>query len=198
MADLCRETADPRIRRTRQLFREALDKLLREKEFEKISVQDLADASTLNRATFYDHYADKFALLDDMVAIRFHGLLAARGIVFDCSTVLNAIALAVCDFLTEMPGLACASSRPMEQNIESAVVSTVRKMLLEGLKKHSAESTVPPEMIAASISSAIVGAAKEWLRMPNRSSSEEIAGTVVAIVSPMFAAAHATTSVETV
>ncbi|MGD1097474.1 MAG: helix-turn-helix domain-containing protein, partial [Bryobacteraceae bacterium] len=55
---------DPRIRRTRQLFHQALEKLLEKKEFDEISVQDIADAATVNRATFYDHYPDKFALLE--------------------------------------------------------------------------------------------------------------------------------------
>jgi AcrR family transcriptional regulator len=54
---------DPRIRRTRELLQQALDKLLETNEFEKISVQDITDAATVNRATFYAHYPDKFALL---------------------------------------------------------------------------------------------------------------------------------------
>ena len=61
------ETLDPRVRRTRQLLQEALRKLLKIKEFDKISVQDISDAATVNRATFYDHYDDKFGLLECMV-----------------------------------------------------------------------------------------------------------------------------------
>src|SRR5208337_1812010 len=52
---------DPRIRRTRQSLQDALEKLLSKKDFEEISVQDVAETATLNRATFYDHYPDKFA-----------------------------------------------------------------------------------------------------------------------------------------
>ena len=63
MANSTCETVDPRIRRTRQLLQQALEKLLETKEFDKISVQDIADQATVNRATFYDHYADKSALL---------------------------------------------------------------------------------------------------------------------------------------
>ena len=58
---------DPRVQRTRKLLQSALGKLLKEKGLEDISVQDIADAATLNRATFYDHYNDKFALLECMV-----------------------------------------------------------------------------------------------------------------------------------
>src|SRR5580692_10535191 len=62
------EVRDPRIRRTRQLLQEALRTLLWSKQFDEISVQDIAEAATVNRATFYDHYADKFALADALIA----------------------------------------------------------------------------------------------------------------------------------
>src|ERR1700735_3442593 len=101
MAEICLEIVDPRIRRTRQLLQEALGKLLETKDFDKISVQDIAEAATVNRATFYDHYTDKFALLECMVGTRFGELLTARGVVFEggCASALKGIVMGVCDFL---------------------------------------------------------------------------------------------------
>src|ERR1700732_1493087 len=98
----CEETVDPRILRTRQLLCQGLEKLLREKDFDKISVQDIAEAATVNRVTFYDHYTDKFALLQCVVGSRFQELLTERGIKFDgtCSSALKAIVLGVCDYLS--------------------------------------------------------------------------------------------------
>ena len=69
---------DPRIRRTRQMLFKALQDLLAEKTFQLITVQDIAERSTLNRATFYDHFTDKFALLEAMMGERFQTLIAAR------------------------------------------------------------------------------------------------------------------------
>jgi len=158
------QVMDPRIRRTRELLQQALAKLLENKEFEKISVHDIAAAATVNRATFYAHYPDKFALLECMVGARFQALLDARGVVFDgsCQGALSAIVLGVCDFLA---GSACHSTdrgRQMEPHMESAVVAVVRRMLLNGLKQRRPESGVSPEMVAATASWAIYGAAKEW------------------------------------
>src|SRR3984885_7460108 len=95
------EIIDPRIRRTRQLLHHALEKLLKEKDFEKISVQDIADTATVNRVTFYDHFPDKFALLECVVGSRFNELLAKREVKFDgtCSSALTGIVLAVGDYL---------------------------------------------------------------------------------------------------
>ena len=73
------EVRDPRIRRTRKLLQGALATLMQAKSFDEISVQDITEAATVNRATFYDHYTDKFALLEALVAGGFHEFLDQRG-----------------------------------------------------------------------------------------------------------------------
>jgi AcrR family transcriptional regulator len=178
------EPMDPRIRRTRQLLQQALDKLLKKKDLNDISIQDIAEEATVNRATFYDHYADKFELLTCMVGCRFHQLLAERQIQFkrSCSGELTAIVRGVCDYLTQMQGTNC--KRQLEPHMESAIIAAVREILLAGLKQHG--SSFAPEMVAASASWAIYGAAKEWLQTPNRCSPEEIAETVTTLVSPVL------------
>src|SRR5580698_7642314 len=176
MAEVCLETVDPRIRRTRVLLQQALGKLLETKEFDKISVQDIAEAATVNRATFYDHYTDKYALLECMVGTRFHELLEERGIRFECASALKSIVLAVCDYLAPMGKVV----RKMEPHMESAVIAVVRRMLLDGLRRHS-DSTISPEMIAATASWGISGAAKEWAQTPNRRPPEEIVEEVAAL-----------------
>ncbi|WP_251037302.1 TetR/AcrR family transcriptional regulator [Paenibacillus albidus] len=55
---------DPRFLCTRQLIREAFRDLLRDKGFDAITIKDIAQRATINRATFYAHYEDKYALLE--------------------------------------------------------------------------------------------------------------------------------------
>ena len=50
-------------RTTRDIVNAFLD-LLGEKSFEKIIVQDIVDAAMINRSTFYQHFADKYAILE--------------------------------------------------------------------------------------------------------------------------------------
>ena len=182
------ETIDPRIRRTRQLLRQSLVKLLESRDFDKISVQDITEAATVNRVTFYDHYSDKFALLESVVDSRFSELLAQRGVRFDgtCSSALTGIVLAVCDYLAGTPGIDGDGRRTKEPHLESAVIAVVRRMILEGLKQHPSDTPVTPEMVATTLSWAIYGAAQEWVRTPNRPASEEIVGPLVKLVSPLL------------
>src|SRR6202035_910089 len=97
------EVRDPRIRRTRQLLQGALRTLMQTKSFDEIAVQDITEAATVNRATFYDHYTDKYALLDAMVGGGFHMLLHERNVQYDgsCPSAASAIILATCDYLTQ-------------------------------------------------------------------------------------------------
>jgi AcrR family transcriptional regulator len=62
-----KETNDPRVKRTRRFLKDALLVLIKEKGFDAITVRDLTDAAEINRATFYQHYHDKFDLLDQTI-----------------------------------------------------------------------------------------------------------------------------------
>ena len=188
MADPCEKQLDPRVRRTRQLLVDALQKVLETKSFEELSIQDIADAATVNRATFYDHYPDKFALLECMVGSRFHELLTKRGVSFNgsCTNALRAIVLGVCDYLASMPALECERQRQLEPHLESAVIAVVRAMLLAGLKDHPSIHAVSPEMIATTASWAIYGGAKEWVKTPKRVTSEQAADTVMTLIAPIL------------
>src|SRR5579864_7522875 len=50
---------DRRVVRTRDTLGDALVALMREKNFEKITVQEVLDRSGVGRSTFYVHYRDK-------------------------------------------------------------------------------------------------------------------------------------------
>jgi AcrR family transcriptional regulator len=54
---------DPRVIRTRTLLQDAIIELISECGYEPITIQDITDRATLNRATFYLHYRDKNDLL---------------------------------------------------------------------------------------------------------------------------------------
>ena len=55
---------DRRVARTRKLISNAFLKLLKEKGFEKITIQDIADEADINRGTVYLHFEDKYHLMD--------------------------------------------------------------------------------------------------------------------------------------
>lgn len=57
---------DARVRYTQRVLKEALLSLLGEKPINKITVKEVCALAELNRATFYTHYRDCFALLESI------------------------------------------------------------------------------------------------------------------------------------
>ena len=53
---------DKRIRRTKKLLRQALTRLMRQKDFQSITVTDVVREADINRGTFYAHYRDIYDL----------------------------------------------------------------------------------------------------------------------------------------
>ena len=58
--------SDARARYTEHALKTAFLKLLREKPVNKITVKEVCESAELNRATFYTHYSDCFALLSSI------------------------------------------------------------------------------------------------------------------------------------
>ena len=54
---------DKRIRRTKKLLRQALTRLMQQKDFQSITVTDVVREADINRGTFYIHYKDVGDLL---------------------------------------------------------------------------------------------------------------------------------------
>lgn len=69
---------DRRVIRTRQLLRAALLSLIRERGFDKLTEQEIAERATLNRATFFLHYTDKYDLLRQVISATLDELTALR------------------------------------------------------------------------------------------------------------------------
>jgi AcrR family transcriptional regulator len=60
------EGTDPRVLRTHKLLREAFIELTAERGFDAVTIGDIARRATVNRATFYRHYQDKYDLLEQI------------------------------------------------------------------------------------------------------------------------------------
>jgi AcrR family transcriptional regulator len=178
------ENTDPRVLRSRQMLMESLLRLLTRKEFDDISIQEIADEANLNRATFYLHYPDKNALLQAMTAARFRDLIARRGVSFtDCDGALRAIALGVCDYLAETTG---CPTQLVKMPIERSIIPVVEGMFQEGAARHAMAPGTDPKLLASAAAWAIFGAARRWYQTPDRIPAEEMAAKIEAMVKPIF------------
>jgi AcrR family transcriptional regulator len=188
MSSQCSEHLDPRVKRTRQLLLQAFNDLLVTEDFEAISVQDIAERATVNRATFYDHFPDKFALLDYTIEESFRLVLRARmGDAIPAEPEgLRRIILALCDYLEELGKRCPKHQRQFEPMVESKVKTLVRDILLASLKCPKGDGHAAPELVATMASWAMYGGALEW----SRSKSQPAADFAVAVLPLITAALH--------
>ncbi|HYP40000.1 MAG TPA: TetR family transcriptional regulator [Chloroflexia bacterium] len=178
--------SDPRVKRTRQLLLKAFTDLAQEKGISAISVQDIAERATVNRATFYAHFEDKYALMSSWIREEFQQVLARKIPASATLSVhnLRVLILSVFDFLATFYGSCKRSDTQFEPMFETTMQQELCDVFL-GWLKQGASPTIQGEKLettAQIVSWAIFGPAVQWSRGARIRSSEEMSRDVLAIV----------------
>ena len=177
---------DPRVKRTRELIVRAFNELVAEKGHTGLTVQEIAERATINRATFYAHFNDQYELFDHVISESFRGELRRR--LPDSSGLskenLKALILAACDYLA---GLNTACSRTDQQFkplIEARVQSELCKLLLGWIEASPATDSRSANagIMASVVSWAIFGAGLQWSRGGEVHSAEEFADQSLSVI----------------
>jgi AcrR family transcriptional regulator len=93
-------TPDLRVVRTREALRKALLSLLEEKRFEAITIREITARAGTGYATFFRHYSEPRALLNDVVADEIRDLIALALPVLRASSA-RATAITLCRYVDE-------------------------------------------------------------------------------------------------
>jgi AcrR family transcriptional regulator len=173
---------DPRVKRTRGLILQSFENLLAEKNFESISVQNVTDKAQINRATFYAHFQDKYALLDYSISQLFKQEIEKRTLNACHYTPdnLRNLILAVCDFLSDMHS-ECAQPH---QQFESLTEGTIKNILFE-LLSHWLKQTgtkISTDIPATVATWAIYGLASHYSHMKKRPILEKFVDEALPLV----------------
>jgi len=159
---------DPRVKRTKKLLQQAMMDLLREQPVHSITVQDIAERAEVNRATFYAHFDDKYALLNYTVRDMFQQKLDSKLPESPTFTLenLRLLTLAVCDYLDDFLGHCSPSAHQDEKAIMVRQVQVyIYEVILDWVgatPAMKAQRDVSPEVIGLVTSSAIFGSVLQW------------------------------------
>ena len=162
------EKEDPRITRTRGLILQAFMELLPEKGFQSVSVLDIAEKAGINRATFYAHFPDKYALLDHSISQMFRQELEKRTL--DACQFSDENLKTLIVMVSEFVSNANSHCKPSNPQFESLVETQVKNQLqaLLELWLTQEESDTDPRIAATAASWAIYGLALQWSRDKNK------------------------------
>ena len=179
---------DPRVKRTRHLLIQSFMAFVEEKHnIHSISVQEVAERATVNRATFYAHFEDKYALLECWMREKFHRALKSQ-LPASCTlqkSTLRLLILAVFDFLALFRSYLKPADRQFEPLFEIAIQQELSEILLSWLTRISSEVPLVQETVettAQVISWAIFGPAVQWSRGDRTISAEEMTHRVLKVV----------------
>ncbi len=178
---------DPRIKRTRELIQRALMELMAEKSFEAITVQDIAERATINRVTFYAHFADKYALLECSMREMIRQQLRSQVPEDSQFSTDNLVRLiqTVCNFVGEMNHHCRPPHGQLEPLMEKQIKMELYEVLLVWLTKlnHKKANHRPSlEQVAMVTSWAIYGAVVQWSQQERREPAQEFAMQVLPLI----------------
>ncbi len=176
------EKLDPRVKRTRLLLEQAFMGLIQEKGFQAVTVQDIAERAGVNRATFYAHFADKYALLDHSVRQGFMQEIDKR-MLNACHLTrdnLRNLIIAVCEFTRSANEHCKPAQAQFESLVETQVKAVLHELMVKWLEK--VPLPVPPETAATAASWSIYGLALQWSHAKHPRPVEEYAAEVLPLV----------------
>jgi AcrR family transcriptional regulator len=124
--------ARSRVRRTRGLLARAFNESMAEKGHAGLTVQEIAERATINRATFYAHFKDQYELSDYVVGEAFSDELRRRlpALPGLDEENLKALVLAACKYLTELNTACSWRDRQFRPLTEARVQGELYELLL--------------------------------------------------------------------
>ncbi len=173
---------DPRILRTRQLIEDAFLEILSEKTLQALTVRDVTNRAGINRATFYAHFFDKYALFSHIVRKTFLQTLGehiSEDTRFSQENLL-ALVRAVCHYFVYLNNQCPPSDRQLRPVAETEVQQVVFEYLVCWLREESGAGDA--DLLATYLSWAIFGVGLEWVGNRSNQNVEETADHLYQLV----------------
>ncbi|MFF8955589.1 TetR/AcrR family transcriptional regulator [Streptomyces sp. NPDC014894] len=179
------ERMDPRVRRTRALLREAALQLAAERDVELLTIADIAARATVNRATVYQHYRDRDALLLDAMEEEI-GRLAHAAARCPLTRPADRTPVELTDLFGHVEANATLYRRMLGPGGAARFINRLRELLAREVAGQLGsddadgpeESGPARELHAHYVAGAFVGVFTAWVSMPVRPSAAEAAQEV--------------------
>ncbi|WP_260287759.1 TetR/AcrR family transcriptional regulator [Peribacillus aracenensis] len=168
---------DPRIIRTRKLIMDSFVQLSMKKDFKNITISDITSKATVNRATFYYHFTDKYDLLNKVLKedlmtkvlkeIEKHEKVNHK--------TITSIFLSIISFQSSLSSQCKKSFEAFSTTIENVIKKELEKVFYQMLMKET--SSENEEVVRAGsvmLSWGIYGASIDWQHNSSMSPEEYI------------------------
>lgn len=158
---------DPRAARTRILIQEAFLSLASEKKFESITVKDIAERASVNRATFYAHYEDKYTLLNYLLSEAFSSSISSNlqsNLQLNDYTLKDLI-MALCNYHEHINNHCKSVYKSISLFMDNDIQDRLQELIVLMLTNTSSLSIIEQdklELLAIMISNSLYSATSYW------------------------------------
>jgi len=169
---------DRRVKKNQAAIMKAFIELIADKDFEKITIHEIAERADVNRGTIYSHYADKYDLLDKCLEAQLDQLIESCFIADDDAASPSMAPLL--HTLKHMEEHAIFYRNLLSINavpsFRSHLQARMNKQIIVQIVDNDAGlDELNKEVMAQFLSSAVIGVIEWWFSHPLRCSAEEIA-----------------------
>lgn len=184
---------DIRYLRTEKLIFDAFTKLLSQKSYDKITIQDIADEAMINRTTFYAHYADKDQLqkgIQEQMMMELSDMIDAAQITKgDTIKVKKAERLLTNFYRTLEKNQAIAKIVLLSISHEILQANFAKLLhdkyadILDKLNVIESGESVPTDFVVAYLTSIFTGTLLWWIKSDFDMSAKDLAHLVITLIS---------------
>lgn len=167
---------DRRIKKSQEAIMQALISLMAEKDFEKITINEIAERADVNRGTVYAHYTDKYNLLELSIETHLDQLIEScmpiEGVMPSASksSILQVFQMLEKNYLFYSTLLTSTGVPAFKNRLQEMMIQSIQQQLAENHR----QLPVKQEVMAQFLASATVGVFEWWFTQPQRCSAEEI------------------------
>ena len=163
---------DARARKSRRALREALLNLLETHRFEDVTVRRICAEAGIGYATFFRHFPDKEALLNDLAAREIRDLICHSTDILMSDTSL-ASSTAMCRFVARHRALwSTLLNGGAAANVKMEMIAQARELAAPGAR---ARNGIPPDLAVVFATSAVLEILAWWLQSGKGIGPDEIA-----------------------
>lgn len=174
---------DRRIQRTLPLLQAALFHLIIERGYECITIADITEQANLGRTTFYLHYRDKEALLQESIKALLHDMHLDVELAMEKSCTYSTVSIRIFQHVAQRRQLYRAMlkeagpTRMLEDAMRTYFTELCQRFLPKNSLNVESSSLVSSEILAVHATGSLLGLLTWWLNQEDSVSAEDI-GTI--------------------
>lgn len=157
---------DRRILRTKESINKAFLGLFSEKEFDQITINDIAERANVNRGTIYLHYTDKYDLLNKCIEDHLsHMFIACKAIDYNLEKIdlIRALMPAFTYFEDNFLFFSSMLTNQRTSVFRERMLQNLAASITEKINMQEINQEMDKELITQFMASAFVGTVEWWI-----------------------------------